>query len=398
MQPAHAARTARRYEVIGDEAAFRALQHEWDVLWSRAHGHYYQSFSYCWLAWRHVSKPHGRRLKCIVCREGGQLVMIWPLETCRRALWTYLVPLGPEGGDYTSVLVRDGEAAPALIAGAWDTARRRCGADFIHLQYVRETLELYTLVSRERSVLFAEAHNAFAARLRGRGERNGWDDYCRTLGTLFGKRPGGFAKRLSREGKVAVRVVDPAEESETASIVEWMLNCKRSWSDRVGKRSAWLDSPEYECFLAKLIHSPDVPSMARLIVVTLNEAPVAAIIVSVGNPWASAIFAGYDPYYGRCCPGLVAVEACVKWAFDNGFDLDFGVGNERFKAYWSRGEASTAWTVRTVNSLWGLLAIRGWRLARYLGARVKGLREAGAASPEAARVFTRDGKRATRVS
>jgi len=73
---------------------------------------------------------------------------------------------------------------------------------------------------------------------------------------------------------------------------------RRSGSDRVGKRSAWLDSPEFECFLAKLIHSSDVPSMARLIVVTLDEAPVAAIIVSVGNPWASAIFAGYDPYYG----------------------------------------------------------------------------------------------------
>ncbi|AXF16966.1 GNAT family N-acetyltransferase [Paraburkholderia caledonica] len=371
----------RRYDIITDEAQFRALQPEWDALWTRAQGYYYQSFSYCWLAWQHVSKPHGRMLKCIVCREDGQLAMIWPLETVKRALWTYLVPLGPEGGDYTSVLVADDASAPALIEGAWNMARRRCGADFIHMPYVRETLDLHTLVSRECRVLFCEPHQASAARLRGQGT---WDEYCRSLGTLFGKRPGGFVKRLSKEGTVAVRVVDPADEGETASIIEWMFNCKRSWSDRVGKRSVWLDSPEFERFLGKLIYSPDVPSMARLIVVTLNEAPVAGIIVSLGNPWASAIFAGYDPYYGKCCPGLIAVEECVKWAFNNGFDLDFGVGAERFKAYWARGEASTAWTTQIVNSNWGWLAIRARRFARALAARASGPARTATTGPDSA--------------
>jgi CelD/BcsL family acetyltransferase involved in cellulose biosynthesis len=236
-------------------------------------------------------------------------------------------------------------------------------------------------VSRERRVLFCEPHQASAARLRGQGT---WDEYCRSLGTLFDKRPGGFVRRLSKEGTVAVRVVDPADEGETASIIEWMFNCKRSWSDRVGKRSVWLDSPEFERFLGKLIYSPDVPSMARLIVVTLNEAPVAGIIVSLGNPWASAIFAGYDPYYGRCCPGLIAVEECVKWAFNNGFDLDFGVGAERFKAYWARGEASTAWTTQIVNSHWGMLAIRARRLARALAARASGPADTATTDPDSA--------------
>ena len=249
------------------------------------------------------------------------------------------------------------------------------------MPYVRETLHLYTLVSRERHVLFAEAHQASAARLRGQGT---WDEYCRSLGTLFGKRPGTFVKRLAKEGTVAVRVVDPAEERETASLIEWMFNCKRSWSDRVGKRSVWLDSPEFERFLGKLIHSRDVPSMARLIVVTLDDAPVAGIIVSVGNPWASAIFAGYDPYYGRCCPGLIAVEQCVKWAFENGFDLDFGVGAERFKSYWARGEATTAWTTQIVNSKWGLLAIHTRRLARVLASLARRRAHRATTGPDSA--------------
>ncbi|MFM0276816.1 GNAT family N-acetyltransferase [Paraburkholderia sediminicola] len=372
--------TTPHYDIISDEAEFFALQPEWDTLWSRANGYYYQSFSFCWLAWKHVAKPRGHKLKCIVCREDGQLVMIWPLETYRRWLWTFLVALGPDGGDYTSVLVEDGPSAAALIAGAWDIAQRRCGADFIRIQFVRDTLHLHTLVMQARRVLFARPHNASAVTLRG--ERS-WDQYCQTLGTLFGKRPGTFTKRLSKQGKVAVRIVDHTDEGETTSILAWMFNCKRQWSDRVGKRNAWIDSPEFECFLGKLIYSPDVPSMARLIVVTLDEAPVSGIIVSFGNPCASAIFAGYDPHYGKCCPGLIAVEQCVKWAFDNGFDLDFGVGTERFKSYWSRGEASTAWTVQTINSALGLLAIRGRSLLRELIARVKRYRHAGAASPDA---------------
>ncbi|CAE6721459.1 GNAT family N-acetyltransferase [Paraburkholderia haematera] len=375
--------TTRRYDIISDEAEFWALQTEWNTLWSRANGYYYQSFSFCWLAWKHAAKPHGHKLQCIVCREDGQLVMIWPLETYRRWLWTYLVALGPEGGDYTSVLVENSASAPALIAGAWETAQRRCGADFIRVQFVRDTLHLYRLATQARRVLFAKPHSASAVALRSESD---WDQYCQTLGTLFGKRPGTFTKRLSKQGKVAVRIVDPVDESETVSIIAWMFRCKRLWSERVGKRNPWIDSPEFECFLGKLIYSPDVPSMARLIVVTVDEAPVAGIIVSLGNPCASAIFAGYDPFYSKCCPGLIAVEQCVKWAFENGFDLDFGVGTERFKSYWSRGEASTAWTVQTINSPWGLLAIGGRGLLREFIARVKRLRHEGVRSPSTANI------------
>lgn len=82
------------------------------------------------------------------------------------------MPLGPQGGDYTSVLVENGASAPALIAGAWDTARRRCGADFIHLPYVRDTLHLHTLVMQERRVLFTEPITRLPLRCAARAVGN----------------------------------------------------------------------------------------------------------------------------------------------------------------------------------------------------------------------------------
>ena len=112
--------TDLKYEIVSNENQFRALQEDWDALWSRANGRYYQAFSVCLLAWLHVAKPQGRRLRCLVCREKGRLVMVWPLVTYRRALWTYLLPLSPDAGDYTSVLVESDQSAAALIEGAVD--------------------------------------------------------------------------------------------------------------------------------------------------------------------------------------------------------------------------------------------------------------------------------------
>src|SRR4051812_28945228 len=80
------------YEIVTEEADFRALQSEWDELWVRSRGWYYQSFGHCWLAWDQIAKPLGRRLRIVVRREAGTAVLIFPLITYRRALWIYLAP------------------------------------------------------------------------------------------------------------------------------------------------------------------------------------------------------------------------------------------------------------------------------------------------------------------
>jgi CelD/BcsL family acetyltransferase involved in cellulose biosynthesis len=359
--------TDLRYEIVSDEDGFRALKHDWDDLWARANGRYYQAFSVCWLSWLHVAKPRGKKLRCIVCRQQGRAVMIWPLVTHKRFLWTYAVPLSPDAGDYTSVLVESGLSTSTLVAGAWQAARRRCGADFVHLPYMNEELELYDLASRERHVLHATQHDSWLVKLR---EETDWDAYCSSLGTMYSKRPGALERRLSKEGRVAVRMVEPAETTEIATTVDWMLECKRTWCDRVGKRGEWSDSPHFRNFLVDLLGPVNGQAMARLVVVSLDDKAIAALVVSLGNPCANAIIAGFDPDYGKFGPGSIAVEHCVKWAFQQGFDLDFGVGSERFKSYWSRDNVSTAWTLQIVNTSWGLLAVHGNRFARELKKRV----------------------------
>ena len=353
-----------QYEIVSDETQFRALRDDWDALWSRANGRYYQAFSVCLLAWLHVAKPQGRRLRCLVCREKGRLVMVWPLVTYRRALWTYLLPLSPDAGDYTSVLVESNQSAAALIEGAWQSACRRCGADFMHLPYTHEGSELYDLARRHRRVVSAKRDDSWLAKLR---DENDWDAFCSKLGTLYRKKPGALQRRLSKEGELVIHMADPADTAGIATMVDRMLKWKRGWSDRVDKHGDWLESSQFQSFLVALLSAPDGHVVARLIVVSLDNAPIAGLIVTKGNPCANAIIGGFDEKYGKFGPGSIAVEHCVKWAFEQRFDLDFGVGSERFKSYWSNRNVSSAWTFHMVNTNWGQVRTRAARLARSLG-------------------------------
>jgi CelD/BcsL family acetyltransferase involved in cellulose biosynthesis len=353
-----------QYEIVSDETQFRALQDDWDALWSRANGRYYQAFSVCLLAWLHVAKPQGRRLRCLVCREKGRLVMVWPLVTYRRALWTYLLPLSPDAGDYTSVLVESDQSAATLIEGAWRSACRHCGADFMHLPYTNEGSELYDLARRHRRVVSAKRDDSWMAKLR---DEDDWDAFCGKLGTLYRKKPGALRRRLSKEGELVIHMADPADTAEIATMVDQMLKWKRGWSDRVHKHGDWLDSSHFQSFLVALLSAADGHAMARLIVVSLDNVPIAALIVTNGNPCANAIIGGFDEKYGKFGPGSIAVEHCVKWAFEQRFDLDFGVGSERFKSYWSNQNACSAWTFHMVNTNWGQLRSRAGRLARAFG-------------------------------
>lgn len=298
--------------------------------------------------------------------------MVWPLVTYRRLLWTYLCPLSPEAGDYTRVLVTNSPAVPALIAGAWQTALKRCGADFIKLPYVDEGSELHALASRERHVMIAARTVAAFAKLRDETE---WNTFCKTLGTMSGKKPGALERRLSKEGELAVGLTEPGDASENAALVDWILARKRAWGDRVGKRGEWLDSSHYRDFLVSLLCPANGRAMARLFVVTLDGAPIAATVVGVGTTCVDGLIASFDARFAKFGPGSIVIEHVVKWAFDQRLNVDFGVGAERFKAYWSRNNITGAWSAQIANSRWGVLAYRSKKTVRAVTRPVARLSE-----------------------
>jgi CelD/BcsL family acetyltransferase involved in cellulose biosynthesis len=362
-----------RLEVVSDEQGFMALEREWNALWLKANGRYFQRFDICLLAWRHVAGPQKRKLHCIAVRENGELRLVWPLVSWRRVFWTYLLPLSPDAADYTSVLVEDGPDAAALIESAWRLACSACKADFVHLPYVNEGSELHRIALRERRMLGLSRHESWVAKL---SDETDWAAYCRSLGTMNGKKPGQLERRLAKEGDLRVRMIDPSDMHNIERCVHAMLQWKRQWGERTGKKGVWLFSSHYRHYLIATLTKPGgYPAgepPARLIAVTLGDQPIAVSIMSHGNPLANAVIASFDPAYGKFGAGAIAWEHAVKWALEQHYDIDFGVGSERFKSYWGRGNRSYAWSMQIGNSTWGVIGHRIVHAFRELCLWLKG--------------------------
>ncbi|HTI17297.1 MAG TPA: GNAT family N-acetyltransferase [Trinickia sp.] len=350
-----------RFDIITDPVEFRALQPEWNELWSRADGRHHLAFVVCWLCWTKVAQPRGRKLCCITLREQGRLVMVWPLVVYRKLCWTVVRPLASESTDYTNILVQDGPTASKAIERAWDVVQKRCGADIILLPFLNADSRLFELASTKRGVVTKTAYPVAVAMLRGETD---WNTFSSSLGRLFENKPGALERRLSKKGNVRIRFLGPEDGEENARLVDWMFDCKRQWADRVNKKGEWLYSMEYRDFLVALLNQTDGAVIARLVVVSLDDTPLAVNIFGLGKTCVDDLIAGFDSDYSRLSPGAIATEHCIKWALEHHLDLDFGAGSEKHKGYWSRNHILTVWSMEIANTWWGLLAFQGDSLRR----------------------------------
>src|SRR5262249_12099809 len=99
------------FALIADRAQFAALEPEWNELFARA-GRPHQLFqAYDWLRhWADHYLDDRTRLSIVVVRQGGRLVMVWPLVAIQRAGLTRLCWMGEPVGQYGDALVEDGPA------------------------------------------------------------------------------------------------------------------------------------------------------------------------------------------------------------------------------------------------------------------------------------------------
>lgn len=348
-------------DIITDPAAFLALRDEWNALWSKADGRHQQAFDVCWQCWTQVAKPRGLRLHCIVYRENGELMLVWPLVSHRRFLCTVLEPLTPGTAEHTSMLTANGTSA--AVNAAWRAATKQCRADLFSIPYVAKNAALHDFASRHEGLLVARQDVSATALLRKEPD---WTAYCNTLGTLSKKKPGARERRFEKEGTVKIRILDDNDTHAHAQWVDWMLARKREWAERAEKDGPWLYSQGYRDFLVNLVDGTHTQPMGKLFVMTLDDMPVAAHVVGFGHTCANGLIGAYDAKFSRFAPGSIMIERCVKWAWENQMDLDFGIGTEDFKGYWSRGNVLPNTSFQIATTQWGKLAFHAKNLAKKL--------------------------------
>lgn len=348
-------------EIITDADAFLALRDEWNALWSQADGRHHQAFDVCWQCWTQVAKPRGQRLHCIVYREDGELVLVWPLVSHRRFFCSVLEPLTPGTAEHTSILAAAG--ASAALNAAWRAATRDCRADIFSVPYVAKDAGLYDLVSRHAGLVAARQDVSATALLRKEPD---WSAYCSTLGTLSKKKPGARERRFEKEGVLEISALEAGDTQAHAQWVDWMLARKREWAERVEKDGPWLNSQGYRDFLVSLVDGTHTQPMGIVFVMTLDGMPVAANIVGLGHTCVNGLIGAFDSKFSKFAPGSIMIERCVKWAWENRMDLDLGVGTEDFKAYWSRGNVLPNTSFQIATTQWGKMAFHAKSLAKKL--------------------------------
>jgi CelD/BcsL family acetyltransferase involved in cellulose biosynthesis len=358
-----------RIEIITDDASFRALQPAWDTLWSSVDGEHHESFDVCWLAWTEVARPQGRQLRLLVVREHGELMLVWPMISHRTMRCTVFRPLGPGTADYTVLLVRHGLDRAAWIERAWRAHLRFARPDLSYLPYLPDGSALEAFAARLPRVVAVEADRGALARLSQQAD---WPSFCRQVGAFDGRKPGALERRLAKEGKLALRIMGAGDEggAELAELVDWTLARKREWASRAGKDGPWLRSSQYRDYLLQLLTPGARATRGLMFVVTLDGQPLATSVIGLGKSRVIGLINGFDLGQARFGPGKLSLEYVMKWALEQQLDVDFGVGVEKYKAYWAEEHWVHLTSYEYTNTAWGWTARRAKQGVRELRSRL----------------------------
>ena len=355
--------TDQSCSVITDMGQMAELESEWNELWLKAKGSFYQSYSVSYHSWNEISRPAGRSLFCIIVREKGKLVLVFPLVRYRNGPCSMVRPLGPDAAQTTDVLVDPQSDYRRNIRLAWRTIERSSKVDIIRMPFVKVGSILDELINERRN-LACEADIAPFADLQ---DQTSWDAYAKIIGANSRQQLNRKRKRLSELGNFEFVEVDPVTDPTYAiELMEWMFAQKKIWSERVGKHGPWITSKDYQNFMYKWITDSTNIQRMRIYAILIDKVPIAMKLASYSVSHLDLIIAAFhsDPQYAKYSPGFVLDEFWMKIVFEKRLNVDFGAGNEPYKLFWSRNVKNDLASYHIPQTLIGNTATRLWRLKR----------------------------------
>lgn len=349
--------------VLDSVGKLSSLAAEWAALAARCPGYYLsQTFQWADVAWRIVAQPAGRSLRCLVMRADGRLVAVWPLVVRREGMLDIVQPLGFEGSEYSAPLVEPGAAVPARLERLLQAAGRL--GDTLLLIHVRSDSALAGVLSSRRQL--GVAYDAQPASYVARADYADWNDFAARFSKKFRYTLRRDAKRLSERGNPWIGLAAP---SDRPALIDWALEQKAAWLTRTDTRNDWIRRKDYRDFLVEMTNREDETGRMLLFAITVDGTPVAASVVSVDRQRVEGYLAAFDLDWSAASPGNILTEHILRWAFEQGFDIDFRIGDEAYKGRWTTRSVQVAsWHIavglRGVPAIVPLLAQRFRAAAR----------------------------------
>ena len=320
------------FEIVTTEAAFLALEPEWNDLWARADQPFLsRGFAWCLAGWRTTGKPRGRRLHIVTLREEGRLVLIWPMTVRRRLFLSVATALGSESTEYDPILVETGPDADRRIQEAWNFIRRGTRLDVVTVPFLRQGSVAHSALTN--SAKCARAHTLPAPETRFAST---WDAYWASRSANLRNGLNRRRKRLAERGAVSSEWVESDEEF--AGLLDWALGHKQAWMRRNGVANDFIATAEYRNFLLALRRQPIAVGGIAMRVLRVDGSPVAVKIGCLDGTRLEGFITTYDPAWSAFSPGQIVLADCLSWCQSHGLSYDFRIGDESYKRDWATGD------------------------------------------------------------
>jgi CelD/BcsL family acetyltransferase involved in cellulose biosynthesis len=332
---------------------------EWAELHARSPGAYVSEgvdwAELCWRSWAGRSRA---KLLCLVVRRDTRLVATLPLVVSRHGPFRIAKPLACMTTEYFPLLTDPAAEAPAIWKAMTGKFRHLTNVDAILLPNVRDEgavafLEAAPSVRRTGSVpsLFL-SRSAFGS----------WDSYWAERSNRVKSNVRRGRGRLQKLGELTFEELTDPDARRAAW--RWMISQKRDWLVRKGLQHPFIPTSAFSRFTEATLGISGPTGRRAIFVLKLNGELLAAELVNIDRTRVELFVCTYDPSFSQYAPGNVLRHEVVRWAFAQGLDYDWRLGDEDYKRDWACRTAAANTYVLARN-------LRGGVFAVYLAARTQ---------------------------
>jgi CelD/BcsL family acetyltransferase involved in cellulose biosynthesis len=322
-------------ETIESADDFFALRDSWnELLESSSSSGVFLTHEWLSLWWRHLAE--GRQLSIIVARENGRLAGVLPLAE-RRAQFSRMMPRvleflgsGQIGSDYLDAIIAAGREDDVSAAFA-----QYCHARGLMLQLSQlragncsASILAESLAARGWKISKTKLNICPYIDLIGMT----WDKYLEG-GPNIPRNLSRCLRALPKHFSMHVDCVKSPSEATAALEIVMDLHRKR-WA-AAGTSEAF-QTPAVVRFHHEFARLAAERGWLRIVVLRLNDRPVASLYGLRYGPTFYFYQSGFDPEFSKQSVGVATMGLAIKTAIEEGaLEYDFLHGDEEYKFHWA---------------------------------------------------------------
>jgi CelD/BcsL family acetyltransferase involved in cellulose biosynthesis len=323
-------------ETIETTDQFERLREEWNLLLaSSAANCVFLRHEWLFTWWKHLAEE--RVLFILTARDQGKLVGLLPLAL-RKPQYARMVPRvleflgsGLIGSDYLDAIVWTG-FEDRVFSSFGEYLHRR--GLVLHLNQLNRTRSLALgLMERLQHKGWTVAETKINVCPYIDLSAHNWDSYLASLSSSHRYNFNRRLRNLEKSGGLHLERVDSSGQAGQALDTVVTLHRKR-WGS-TGASEAF-QTEQTRAFHREFVQLAAGNGWLRLLILSLDQVPVAALY---GLHYGSTFYfyqSGFDPAYSKQSVGLVIMGLAIKSAAEEGVrEYDFLHGSEDYKFHWT---------------------------------------------------------------